>query len=215
VGRTSLNELDVKGKAMQNWLQGYFNTLCDLQLNVAVTNLSQEVVSIEKGYQSYIQWIQSAHHQGAKVMFIGNGGSAGIASHVAIDYSKNGHIRSMAFSDASALTCLSNDLGYDNVFAKQIEFHGHSKDVLIAISSSGKSKNILQAVAAARKLGCQVVTFSGFEANNPLRQLGDLNFYVASQSYGFVEVAHLGLIHSILDYITEVQYQAEPQVCAV
>ena len=83
-------------------------------------------------------------------MFVGNGGSAGIASHLAIDFSKNGGMRAMAFNDPSALTCLGNDLGYENVFAKQIEFHGRAGDLLIAISSSGRSPNILNAVKAAR-----------------------------------------------------------------
>ena len=59
-------------------------------------------------------------------MFVGNGGSAGICSHLAIDFSKNGGLRAMAFNDPSALTCLGNDLGYENVFAKQIEFHGRA-----------------------------------------------------------------------------------------
>ena len=72
-------------------------------------------------------------------MFVGNGGSAGIASHLAIDFSKNGGLRSLAFNDASALTCLGNDLGYENVFAKQIDFHARAGDLLIAISSSGRS----------------------------------------------------------------------------
>ncbi|TAK76565.1 MAG: SIS domain-containing protein [Gammaproteobacteria bacterium] len=200
---------------MENWIQNYFRILCDLQLNVGITNASQEVIGREEGYQSYIQWVQTAHEQGGKVMFIGNGGSAGIASHVAIDYSKNGHIRSMAFSDSSAITCLSNDCGYENVFAKQIEFHGNAKDVLVAISSSGRSKNILEAVAVAKKLSCKIVTFSGFDQNNSLRQLGDLNFYIASHSYGFVEVAHLGLIHSLLDYITEVLHQPKEAAGAI
>ena len=88
-------------------------------------------------------------------MFIGNGGSAGIASHLAIDFSKNGGLRALAFNDPSALTCLGNDLGYENVFAKQIELHGRAGDLLIAISSSGRSPNILNAVEAARCRDCQ------------------------------------------------------------
>jgi D-sedoheptulose 7-phosphate isomerase len=80
-----------------------------------------------------------------KVMFVGNGGSAGIAGHLAIDFAKNGGVRSVTFNDASSLTCLGNDLGYDQVFAKQVEMQGLPGDVLIAISSSGESPNILSA----------------------------------------------------------------------
>jgi D-sedoheptulose 7-phosphate isomerase len=134
-----------------------------------------------------------------KVMFIGNGGSAGIAGHLAIDFAKNGGVRSVTFNDASSLTCLGNDLGYDQVFSKQVEMQGLPGDILIAISSSGASKNILNAAAAAKTMKCSVVTLSGFTADNPLRRLGALNFFVPSGVYGFVETAHQAILHAILD----------------
>ena len=112
---------------------------------------------------------------------------------------KNGGIRSLAFNDSSALTCLGNDLGYENVFAKQLDFHARAGDLLIAISSSGKSPNILAGVAAARAHDCGIVTLSGFSEENALRRTGDVNFYVKSSAYGFVEIAHLSLCHAILD----------------
>jgi D-sedoheptulose 7-phosphate isomerase len=132
---------------------------------------------------------------------VGNGGSSAIASHMATDYSKNGDVRAMALNDSSMLTCLGNDLGYDRVFAKQIELYARPDDLVIAISSSGRSANILNAVKAARAAKCAVVTFSGFTADNPLRRLGDINFYVASDRYGFVEIGHLTICHAILDFI--------------
>jgi D-sedoheptulose 7-phosphate isomerase len=134
-----------------------------------------------------------------KVMFIGNGGSAGIAGHMAIDFTKNGGVRSLTFNDASSLTCLGNDLGYDQVFAKQVEMLGAEGDVLISISSSGESKNILNAVEAARARGCFVVTLSGFSESNALRQTGDVNFYVDARIYGMVETSHQTILHAILD----------------
>jgi D-sedoheptulose 7-phosphate isomerase len=139
-----------------------------------------------------------AHDAGCKVMLVGNGGSAAIASHIAIDLSKNAGIRATAFNDASALTCLANDYGYEDVFRKQVLYHGVRGDVLVAISSSGKSPNILRAVETAKQT-MGVVTFSGFEADNPLRQMGDLNFYVPSNRYGIVETAHLVLLHYVVD----------------
>jgi D-sedoheptulose 7-phosphate isomerase len=137
--------------------------------------------------------------QGNKLMFIGNGGSAAIASHMAADFSKTGNLRSVAFNDASALTCLGNDLGYENVFAKQIELHARQGDFLVAISSSGRSANILKGVSAARATGCAVLTLSGFQSDNPLRRQGDINMWVNSDYYGFVEIAHMALTHAILD----------------
>lgn len=145
-----------------------------------------------------------------KIVFVGNGGSAGIASHMAIDYSKNGGMRALAFNDGAALTCLSNDFGYDKVFSTQIDLHGRSGDLLMAISSSGQSASILNAVGMARARGMEIVTFSGFRADNPLRRLGDVNFFVDSDQYGFVEIIHLSLIHAVLDRACS---ERQRQVC--
>jgi D-sedoheptulose 7-phosphate isomerase len=177
----------------------YFRTLAQLIRDVEVTDEAEGVVSLERAFDEVGRAAHACHDAGYKLVFIGNGGSAGIASHLAIDFSKNGGLRAQAFNDASALTCLGNDLGYENVFAKQIEFHGRSGDLLVAISSSGNSPNIIAGVAAARKCGMKVITFSGFGEDNRLRRTGDLNFYVKSREYGFVEVAHLSLCHAILD----------------
>lgn len=194
---------------MLNWIKNYFNTLCNLQMTVAITDQHGENVSVAEGFSRYIQSVKALPSTRNKLIFIGNGGSAAIASHLAIDFSKNGKMPAIAFTDAAALTCLSNDYGYEHAYAKQIEFHSRKGDVVTAISSSGRSANILKAVSAARIAGCKVMTFSGFEAANPLRKLGDLNFYIDSMEYGFVEVAHLGVGHAMLDYIIEEQSQCE------
>lgn len=143
--------------------------------------------------------VRETHDGGNRIMFIGNGGSAGIASHMATDFLKNGRMRATAFNDGAALTCLANDLGYEHVFSEQIAMHAREGDLLIAISSSGGSANILRGVDAARGQGCRVLTLSGFQPDNPLRRLGDYNLWVDSREYGFVEIAHLALCHTILD----------------
>jgi D-sedoheptulose 7-phosphate isomerase len=140
-----------------------------------------------------------AHDNGNRLFFIGNGGSAGISSHMAADYSKNGGMRASALTDSSTITCLGNDYGYEHIFEKQLEWHGRAGDILVAISSSGRSKNILNGVRAARDKKCTVYTLSGFSADNPLRTMGDLNFFLDNTEYGFVEVGHLALLHSVLD----------------
>ena len=119
----------------------------------------------------------------------------------ALDYWKNGNLKAMAFNDTSLLTCISNDYGYERVFAEPIKRFMDSKDLLVAISSSGKSPNILQGVKAARDQQAHVLTLSGFDESNPLRSLGDLNFYVRSHSYGIVEISHLTLLHAMLEEI--------------
>ena len=116
-----------------------------------------------------------------------------------MDFWKNGGVRAIAFNDSSLLTCISNDYGYEHVFEKPVEMFVDPSDVLIAISSSGKSANILKAVEVAKSKGCFIITLSGFEANNPLRQQGHLNFYVPSKAYGFVEISHLIICHLFAD----------------
>jgi D-sedoheptulose 7-phosphate isomerase len=180
-------------------LNQYFGTLADLLRGTQVTDRSSKPLPLDVGCQWVRQAAHEAHDAGNKIVFIGNGGSAGIASHLAIDFSKNGGLRALAFNDPSALTCLGNDLGYENVFAKQLDFHARPGDLLIAISSSGRSPNILGAVKMARSRECKVATFSGFTEENELRSTGDVNFFVCSREYGFVEVAHLALCHAVLD----------------
>jgi D-sedoheptulose 7-phosphate isomerase len=144
-----------------------------------------------------------AHEAGNKLMFVGNGGSATTASHMATDYNKNGNLRTLSLNDSSMLTCLANDYSFDDVFAKQVEFHACAGDFLVAISSSGKSPNILNAARTARARGCTILTMSGFAPDNPLRQEGDMNVYLPSDYYGIVEIGHLALCHAILDFSME------------
>lgn len=178
----------------------YYNFLSKSLCRVEISDRVGETLSQGRALEQVIGWARTAHAEGRKLMFIGNGGSAGICSHMATDYSKNGNMRSLAFNDGSMLTCLGNDLGYENVFAKQIDLHAAAGDLLIAISSSGRSRNILDGVAVARKRGCRIVTLSGFGADNPLRKLGDVNFYLPSDQYGYVEIGHLAICHAILDF---------------
>ena len=185
----------------RNEIRGYFTTLTTVIAETAVTSASGAGLEMADAVNRVMAQSRAAHAAGNKLIFVGNGGSAAIASHMATDYSKNGDIRSLALNDSSMLTCLGNDLGYDKVFAKQIELHARSGDLVVAISSSGRSANILNAVKAARAAKCAVVTFSGFTPDNPLRRLGDINFYLASDRYGFVEIGHLTICHAILDFI--------------
>jgi len=182
-------------------LQKYFATLSDLLCHVEVTGKSGEPVDYAGAATALMGAARQTHAAGNKLMFVGNGGSAAIASHMATDYSKNGGVRALALNDASLLTCLGNDLGYEHVFAKQIELHARAGDLVIAISSSGRSPNILRAVDAATAAGCTVVTLSGFSPDNPLRRKGRWNFYVASDRYGFVEIGHLTICHAVLDFL--------------
>src|SRR3984957_16080347 len=179
----------------------YFAALSGYLVQARVTSASGQPLDMAEAVNQIMALARRTHTAGNKLIFVGNGGSSAIASHMATDYSKNGDVRAMALNDTAMLTCLGNDLGYDRVFAKQIELYARADDLVIAISSSGRSANILNALKAARAAKCSVVTLSGFTADNPLRRLGDINFFIASDRYGFVEIGHLTICHAILDFI--------------
>jgi len=168
---------------------------------VIATNLEGIAFALDEALQNSIKMIIEQAKAGGKILFIGNGGSASIASHMAVDFWKNAGIRALAFNDSSLLTCISNDYGYEHVFEKPIETFAEANDVLIAISSSGQSENILLAVKAARAKGAKIITLSGFDKDNPLKKSGDVNFYVPVLEYGHVEVIHLALCHCLVDVI--------------
>lgn len=179
----------------------YFDEIAKLFARVQVTTPDGATATLSEGVLRAAAVVKEATAFGRKLIFIGNGGTAATASHQAVDYWKNGGMRTLAFNDAALLTCISNDFGYEHVFEKPIEMFADRGDVLIAISSSGQSENILRGVAAAEKAGCRVVTLSGFAPDNPLRGLGDLRFYVPSDAYAHVELLHLSICDAIRDRI--------------
>jgi D-sedoheptulose 7-phosphate isomerase len=180
-------------------IAAYFEEMGRVCASVRVSDSEGRPMSPRAGFDWVAEQAHQAQGQGNKLILIGNGGSAAIASHQAIEFLKNGGIRALALNDGAALTALANDFGYANVFAEQIKMIGQRGDLLIAISSSGQSTNILKGVEVARSHGITVATFSGFKPDNLLRGKGDVNFYVASDQYGFVEIAHHALIQAILD----------------
>lgn len=164
-----------------------------------VTNAQGESLLLEEAVNAITEVFKKLSVNNRKLMFAGNGGSAGITSHMALDFWKNGKVKATAFNDSSLLTAVANDYSYAEVFSKPIEVFAEKDDVLIAISASGSSPNILNAANAAKTKECLVVTFSGFSSDNKLRTMGDFNFYVPSFSYGLVETLHAHLIHLLLD----------------
>lgn len=182
-----------------NFKEKYFLQFEVALNNMEVTNRLGVAINYAEAVKELVTLLTNIQKTNKKVMMVGNGGSAGICSHMTVDFWKNGNIRSTAFNDSSLLTCLSNDISFEQVFSKSINMFADEGDVVFCISSSGKSANIINAAEAGRHAKCTVVTFSGFETVNPLRKMGEYNFYVPSFSYGFVEVLHNYIIHHILD----------------
>lgn len=182
---------------VNNLLQGYGGELQRMLATAQASDRAGKPIALDFAIDDVLHHLAQIGQ--GRVMFIGNGGSASIASHLAIDFQKNGALPTLVFNDAAALTCLGNDLGFTEVFSSPLSVHTRPGDILFAISSSGRSSDILNGVAAARERGGFVVTLSGFTAGNPLRCQGDVNFYVKSMLYGFVEISHLAVCHALLD----------------
>lgn len=156
-------------------------------------------LSTEDGITRAMQMLRAARERSSHVYLVGNGGSAGIASHATTDFVNVAKLRAQTVHDSSLLTCMANDYGYENAFARILSQLAGRDDVLVAISSSGRSANIRNAAATVKQKGGQVVTLSGFERGNPLRAMGDLNIWLDSHDYGFVEIGHQFILHNIAD----------------
>jgi len=173
---------------MTHFFRDYFNKINELLLKDEKNLKNLEILSKE---------LVKIKNNDKKVIVIGNGGSAAIASHFALDLTNVAKIKCINFSDISLATCLSNDFGYENFYLKAIDMYGDKGDMLIAISSSGMSKNIINATKNSKLKN--IVTFTGFSEKNLIRKIGKLNFYVNSYSYNIVETIHQIFLLTIVD----------------
>ena len=167
----------------------YKNSINSVLTNVSSNQLKETIKIIKKTIKKK-----------GKVYVIGNGGSASIASHVSVDFSKVARVRSSTFNNANLITCFANDYGYENWVTEAIKAYTNKNDMFILISSSGTSKNIVNAAKYCKKNSIDLITFSGFKKNNPLTKLGKINFHVDSNQYNFIEMSH----HIILVYFVDV-----------
>jgi len=156
--------------------------------------------------------LKFASRKGNKSIIVGNGGSAAIASHFAVDLTKNAKTRCINFNESDLITCFSNDYGYEHWVEKAVEFYGDDGDVFIGISSSGSSKNILNGCLAARKKKfSKVITLSGMNSENSLRKLGDINLWANSKAYNHIENIHQFWLLAIVDMVIgKSEYSANP-----
>lgn len=153
-------------------------------------------------------WVQDAIHSlnvlktnGNRLYIIGNGASSSMASHFATDYTKNASIKSFSCNDGALLTTFSNDYSYETAYQRILEQYTCAGDMLICISSSGESKNILNAARTFKEMDIsnQVITFSGFNFENSLRKIGDFNLFIDASEYGYVESCHAYYLHLMID----------------
>jgi len=175
-------------KYFSSYNKNIFNLLNSIEIK-KINTLVNRIVNLKKE---------------SKIILVGNGGSASIASHVAVDFTKILKIKAINFNEANLITCFANDYGYENWVAKAFESYAIKQDLAIFISSSGESKNIIRGCEYAKKNGIYTVTFTGFKKKNKLSIIGNLNFWVNSKKYNHIENVHQILLLSILDYIFEV-----------
>lgn len=163
------------------------------------SNVSGDNISIEHATEFAMACLIKQRENKNSIYIIGNGGSASVASHAQIDFLNVAKLKAQVLHESSTITCMANDFGYENAFARILETMLSKDDLLIAISSSGQSQNICKAVLQAKKIGAKVITFSGFKFDNPLRLSGDLNYWLNSSDYGFVEIGHQFILHNLSD----------------
>ncbi len=181
----------MKKNYFKNYLDKYSEILIKSDINklIKIANLINDIKIKKK-----------------KVIIIGNGGSASIASHVCVDLTKICKVRSVNFNEANLLTCFSNDYGYAHWAQKALSFYADKGDLLICVSSSGKSMNIINAAKYAKKVGCKIITLTGFSNKNKLKKLGHINLWLDSKNYNFIEMTHQTWLLSVVDFLVKAKF---------
>ena len=177
------------------FFKDYSNSISSLLDNVDTNLIDQSVELINK-----------VKNNNNKIFIVGNGGSSSIASHVSVDFAKVARIPSSTFNNANLISCFANDYGYENWVTEAIKAYCNKDDLFILISSSGTSKNIVNAAQYCKRKKINLITLSGFKKNNPLSQSGNINFHVESEEYNFIEMTHHIILLSIVDIFAKKIY---------
>ena len=173
------------------FLSSYFARYREALLD---TDVSSQLIQLK-------ELMTATHAAHRKTIIVGNGGSAAIASHCTVDFTKNARIRCVNFNESGLITCLANDYGYEYWIEKALESYVDVGDLLVLISSSGKSSNMIRAAEYAIHQNLMLVTFTGFAPDNALKIRGKLNFWVDSHAYNIVEMTHHIWLLAVCDLI--------------
>ena len=185
---------------MNGWQQNVSN-LSRFLATLSVRDSKGTDLKEDEGFACLRKLTWRVNSEGGTIYFFGNGASASMASHFSADMAKTGGVRTMVFTDLSLLTAVANDFNYEDVYAEPLKWYMKRKDMVVAISSSGNSPNIVRAVVQAKRLGGTVITLSAMSEENVIRKLGDLNFYVPAKTYGLAETAHAAILHYWMDLV--------------
>jgi D-sedoheptulose 7-phosphate isomerase len=185
----------------------FFRVLMHALESTAATRADGSTLELDDALGVLCGLSLAVQESGRYQFLCGNGASAAFANHMALDWTKNAEVPTHSFSDSALLTAMGNDLGYEHAFSAPLGWYAKPGDLLVTISSSGNSPNIIRTIGKARELGLQVVTISGLRPDNQSRKLGDLNLYVPSETYGIAESAHQVLLHTWLDRFLGIPYE--------
>lgn len=180
----------------------YYQEIFDGLKNTIATE-NQNEITLDDGIELWVEKARSVQQNGGLIFFCGNGASCTMAEHMSHDWFQNAKVNTYTVSETAHLTAISNDVSYEDVFAYRIERILTERDILVTISSSGNSPNVIRAIEEAKKKGAFIITVSGKKADNKSRKMGNLNFYVPLDTYGLVESAHAVLLHDVLDAFLE------------
>ncbi|HDX8352429.1 TPA: SIS domain-containing protein [Aeromonas dhakensis] len=182
---------------MNKFIIKYLNKMMGVIQNIDIAEVQKIILALEK-----------CHDEGGVVYVMGNGGSSATASHMANDLSvgiklreiRNFNVISLA-DNVPVCTAIANDIGYENIFYAQLKNKLQPQDIVIAISCSGNSKNILKAAHYTKDIGATLIGLSGFDGGQ-LKEISDIRYHVATENgeYGIVEDVHMMLDHIIYSY---------------
>ena len=176
----------------EKYFKNYNKSIYDLLINLDTSLIDRSVELILK-----------CKRNNGKVFIVGNGGSSSIASHVSVDFAKVANVPSDTFNNANLITCFANDFGHDNWIKEAVKAYMQQNDILILISSSGNSINIINAAKYCNENNIPLITFSGFDKENYLAKLGDINIHINSNNYNYIEMSHHIILVSIVDIFAE------------
>jgi len=179
----------------------YITTLSQCLTDISFRNSEGKEIGFTKGFTEWIDLTGKIKQSNNTIYFVGNGASASMACHMAADVAKNGNIKTQVFTDVSLITAIANDISYDEVFSEPIRLQMIDNDMLIAISSSGNSRNVIRASEECRKKNGQIITLSAMKRDNTLQTMGDINIYIPAHTYGWAESGHAAILHYWMDQI--------------
>ena len=171
-----------------SYFKKYNKTIYEL-----INNLNSNLI------EQSVKLIQKSIKKKSRVYIVGNGGSASIASHVSVDFAKVARVPSATFNNSNLITCFANDYGYENWVLEAIKAYTNKNDLIILISSSGTSNNIVNAAKYCKSNKINLITFSGFNKDNPLSKLGNINFHIDSNKYNYIEMSHHIILLALVD----------------